>query len=189
MFEAYYAESLLPELCIDSCDDFGAERPELAAVVKYGTWTDVSGACFDSSKWALSYIKTTLLDFLMTLRDAKMFKVLVISSPDSIDMEDRPILVVRSCESFEGSSNEGFWRFEKKPTTLKCIQPQISFTIDMGERFRQDRKMCNTEAWVVLGCHPRHPQTKMCTQRLGMCASRPRCVQNRFKDGFERKAF
>ena len=45
-FEAYYAESLLPELCIDSCDDFGAERPELAAVVKYGSWTDVLGACF-----------------------------------------------------------------------------------------------------------------------------------------------
>ncbi|CAJ1403900.1 unnamed protein product [Effrenium voratum] len=31
-------ENLLPELCIDSSDDFGSERPELAAVNKYGTF-------------------------------------------------------------------------------------------------------------------------------------------------------
>eukprot|EP00434_Breviolum_minutum_P014742 symbB.v1.2.012999.t1/scaffold912.1/size152940/5 len=44
--KAYYAENLLPELCIDSCDDFGAERPELAAVVKYGTFlADVIVVC------------------------------------------------------------------------------------------------------------------------------------------------
>lgn len=36
--KACYEDSLYPELCIDSCDDFGADRPELAAVVKYGTF-------------------------------------------------------------------------------------------------------------------------------------------------------
>ena len=39
--QACYEDSLYPELCIDSCDDFGADRPELAAVVKYGAWVQV----------------------------------------------------------------------------------------------------------------------------------------------------
>eukprot|EP00913_Durusdinium_trenchii_P004610 g4279.t1 len=34
--KAQYEDTLYQELCIDSCDDFGAERPELSAVVKYG---------------------------------------------------------------------------------------------------------------------------------------------------------
>ncbi|CAE7447427.1 unnamed protein product, partial [Symbiodinium pilosum] len=33
--KAHAAPSLYEELCIDSTDDFGADRPELAAVVKY----------------------------------------------------------------------------------------------------------------------------------------------------------
>ncbi|CAE7436755.1 unnamed protein product [Symbiodinium necroappetens] len=36
--KAHAAGSLHDELCIDSTDDFGADRPELAAVVKYGTF-------------------------------------------------------------------------------------------------------------------------------------------------------
>ena len=41
--QACYEDSLYPELCIDSCDDFGADRPELAAVVKYGAWLQILG--------------------------------------------------------------------------------------------------------------------------------------------------
>ena len=41
--QACYEDSLYPELCIDSCHDFGADRPELAAVVKYGAWLQILG--------------------------------------------------------------------------------------------------------------------------------------------------